>query len=124
MATHTPGPWAVIREDHDISVDGEGWFEDQHVNGWVVVGNAERPDFACAVIDTGYRNSWNDSLLDSNVALIAAAPDLLASLIELLAPLEAASAAMVAEGKALNDAGEAAFDRARSAIAKAQGGAA
>ena len=73
---HTPGPWSVITEDHDISVDGEGWFEDQHVNGWIVVGNPEDPSMAIAVIDTGYLGNWNESLLDNNAALVAAAPSL------------------------------------------------
>jgi hypothetical protein len=79
-AQHTPGPWAVITEDHDISVEGEGWFEDQHVNGWMVVGNPDNPEMAIAVLDTGWKNCWRDEALDANAALIAAAPDMLAAL--------------------------------------------
>jgi hypothetical protein len=80
VGEHTPGPWAVVEEDHDISVSGEGWFEDQNVNGWIVVGNLEDPTMAIAVIDTGYKNNWNDDKLDATAALVAAAPDLLAAL--------------------------------------------
>jgi hypothetical protein len=76
IAEATPGPWSIITEDHDISVDGEGWFDDQHVNGWVIVGNLEDPGMAIAVIDTGYQNHWNDTVLDANAQLVAAAPAL------------------------------------------------
>lgn len=74
---HTPGPWSIITDDHDISVSGEGWFEDQNVNGWMIVGNIDNPNMAIAVLDTGFQNQWNDAENDANARLIAAAPDLL-----------------------------------------------
>jgi hypothetical protein len=80
MTPHTPGPWAVIKEDHDISVDGEGWFEDQRVNGWTIVGNVEDDGLAIAIIDTGSPNVWDDDTLDANTALVSAAPEMLAAL--------------------------------------------
>ena len=74
-AKHTSGPWVVIDDDHAISVDGEGWLDGQHVNGWVVIGNPDNPEMAIAVLDTGSKNYWHDEKLDANAALVAAAPD-------------------------------------------------
>lgn len=88
----TPLPWAVIEDDTDISIDGEGWLDGQFVNGWVVVGNQERDDLAVAVIQTGAMNSWDDEALDANAAYIVTAcnayPHLTAINAELVEALE------------------------------------
>lgn len=85
-------PWAVIEDDTDISIDGEGWLDGQFVNGWVVVGNQERDDLAIAVIQTGAMNSWDDEALDANAAYIVTAcnayPHLTAINAELVEALE------------------------------------
>jgi hypothetical protein len=124
---HTPGPWSIITEDHDISVDGEGWFDDQHVNGWMIVGQIDSPDMAIAVLDTGYKNNWNDTTLDANAALIAAAPDQNAALnnaVEFLhfyfvGPDAAKHRAVEGEVNMLAEA-QKAFEVATAALARAQ----
>jgi hypothetical protein len=110
--THTPGPWAVIEEDCDFSIDGEGWFDGQKVKGWVIVGNPDDPNMAIAVIDTGAAPYWDDERLDANARLIAAAPDLLSALRAILA--EADTMAMTMRRRAV-------FEAGCAAIAKAEG---
>lgn len=117
----TPGPWVVVEEDHDIAVSGEGWFDDQNVNGWAVVGNLDNPDMAIAVIDTGYKNSWNDSQLDANARLIAAAPDLLEALQWALAEIEGRTRYAPNNHYEAKEQRENASDAAHAAIAKALG---
>lgn len=121
-AGHTPGPWSIITEDHDISISGEGWFEDQHVNGWIIVGNPSDPSFAVAVLDMGFQNSWDvDGHWDANAALVAAAPDLLAALTAIDAMWSECDGERVNPTQARSPKVREVWEAARAAIAKARG---
>lgn len=89
---HTPGPWRRADGDEDI-VASDG-----------------------AIVVDGYYSTVDANQFDSNLALIAAAPDLLAALKELL-EIPEYQVAIGGNPHAV----EALLERCRSAIAKAEG---
>lgn len=89
MDKHTPGPWVAMQNgryvtDNPWSVD----HEEGNDNTIAPIGGPNGQVVAIVVMDDENRaDRWDDTELDANAALIAAAPDLLADLREAAATL-------------------------------------
>lgn len=72
LAKMTRGTLAIIEEETDFSISGEGWFDGQTVGSYFVLGIPDNPRFAIAMIDTSGRPYWDDTEVDAYAAGIVA----------------------------------------------------
>lgn len=81
MSKHTSGPWVAIKDgkyvtENPYNVD----HEDGHDLTTAPIGGPDGQVVALVVMDDEFRkNRWDDTELDANASLIAAAPELLAA---------------------------------------------
>lgn len=119
MSKHTPGPWVAMKDgkyvtENPWSVD----HEDGHDNTTAPIGGPDGQVVALVVMDDEHsENRWDDTELDANARLIAAAPDLLEALIALNREMDVicgSAYCQVAPDKDI-------CDQVKSAITKATG---
>ncbi len=60
----------IIPNDCDITVDGEGWEDNNVVTQWQVLGDANDNSMAIVVVQFGRPNEWDDFAHDAIVSRV------------------------------------------------------